>query len=201
MNVGMQEQVLSPGVQDREPTDLGSQVFQMGCDFQQGLCAGGEQQIVKQTRILQGQHMEFVRHSEHNMEIAGVEEFAFACRQPALAGLCLALGAVPVSARVIGDGLIATAEASIAMPAEGSGATALNSPKGFELLKVKAGSIPIQEAIALRALRCRPPRGWAESFFVCRLKVRLMFAVRHLGERNVRTRRVTRRPRPRIRRN
>jgi hypothetical protein len=35
VNVGMQEQVLSLGVQDREHTDLSSQVFRIGCDFQQ----------------------------------------------------------------------------------------------------------------------------------------------------------------------
>jgi hypothetical protein len=45
----MQEQVLTPGMQDADDTDLSSQVFRMGCDVQQGLCAGGEQQIVKQT--------------------------------------------------------------------------------------------------------------------------------------------------------
>jgi len=37
------------------------------------------------------------------------------------------------------------------MAAEGSGATARNGTKGFELLKAKARSIPIQEAIAVRA--------------------------------------------------
>jgi hypothetical protein len=37
------------------------------------------------------------------------------------------------------------------MPAQGSCAAALNGTKGFELLKVKARSIPIQEAIALHA--------------------------------------------------
>jgi hypothetical protein len=36
------------------------------------------------------------------------------------------------------------------MPAEGSSATALNSTESFELLKVKARSIPIEKAIALR---------------------------------------------------
>jgi hypothetical protein len=36
------------------------------------------------------------------------------------------------------------------MPAQGSSATALNGTKGFELLKVKARSIPLQEAIAMR---------------------------------------------------
>ena len=97
VNVGMQEQVLSPGVQDADHADLGSQVFRIGCDLQQGLCAGGEQQIVKQTRVLQGQHIEFVRHGEHDMEVAGGQEFALAGRQPALARLRLTLGAVPIS--------------------------------------------------------------------------------------------------------
>ena len=138
-------------MQDGDHTDLGSQVFRIGCDFQQGLCAGSEQQIVKQTRVFQSQHIEFVRYGEHDMEIAGVEEFAFPCCQPALAGLCLTLGAVPISTRVVGDGLITATRASIAMSAEGSCAAALNGTKGFELLKVKARSIPIQEAIALRA--------------------------------------------------
>jgi len=40
-----------------------------------------------------------VRQGEHDMEIAGVEEFAFACHQPPLAGLRLTLGAVPISTR------------------------------------------------------------------------------------------------------
>ena len=51
VNVGMQEQVLSPGVQDGDDADLGSQVFRIGCDFEQSLRAGGEQQIVKQAWI------------------------------------------------------------------------------------------------------------------------------------------------------
>ena len=101
VNVGMQEQVLPPGMQNADDTNLSSQVFRIGCDFQQGLCAGGEQQIVKQTRVFQGQHIEFVGHGEHDMEIAGSQEFELACRQPALAGLGLTLGAVPISARVV----------------------------------------------------------------------------------------------------
>jgi hypothetical protein len=35
------------------------------------------------------------------------------------------------------------------MPAESGSAAALNGTKGFELLIIKARSIPIQEAIAL----------------------------------------------------
>jgi hypothetical protein len=61
------------------------------------------------------------------------------------------LGAVPVATRVVGDGLITATRASIAMPAQGGSAATLNGTKGFELLKAKARSIPIQKAIALRA--------------------------------------------------
>ncbi len=71
VNVGMQEQVLSPGVQDADDADLGAQVFAVEGDLQQGLSAGGEQQVVEQTRIFQSQDVEFMRHSEHDMEVTG----------------------------------------------------------------------------------------------------------------------------------
>ena len=72
MNMWMQEQVLSPGVQNGDHADLSSQVFRIGGDLQQGLCTGGEQQVVKQTRVFQGEHVEFVRDGEHNVEVARV---------------------------------------------------------------------------------------------------------------------------------
>ena len=76
----------------------------------------------------------------------------------------------PHKARVVGDGLISAPLASVAMPAEGSGAAALNGPKGFELLKAKARPIPIQEAITMRTQNVGTPRGWAESFLFFSLK-------------------------------
>ncbi len=98
MNVGMQQQVLPPGVQNADHADLCSQVLGIGRDLPQGLRTGSEQQVVEQTRVVQGQHIEFMRHSEHHMEVAGGQEFSFAGRQPTLACLGLALGAVPISA-------------------------------------------------------------------------------------------------------
>ena len=147
----MQEQVLSPGVQDGDHTDLGSQVFRIRCDGEQSWCAGREQQIVKQARVLQSQHIQLVRYGEDKVEIAGVEEFPFPCRQPTLASLRLTLGSMAIATRVVGDGLITATRASIAMPAQGSCAAAWNGTKGFELLKIKARSIALQEAITLHA--------------------------------------------------
>jgi hypothetical protein len=90
-------------------------------------------------------------HGEHDMEIAGGQKFAFPCRQPALSCLRLALGAMPVSARVVGDGLITATLAGIAMPAEGGGAAALNGAKGLELLEIQARSIAVEKTLALGA--------------------------------------------------
>src|SRR5271169_975422 len=143
VNVGMQEQVLSPGVQDADHADLSAQVFAIDSDLEQSLSAGGEQQVVEQTRVFQGQHVEFVGHGEHDMEITGGQEFSLAGRHPALAR---------------------------------SGATAQNGTKRFELLKAKAGSIAIQEAIALHAKDVGHLEGGPSHFSFFRLKLRLMFS-------------------------
>ena len=61
VNMGMQEQVLPPGVQDGDHSDLGPEVLGIGCDFQQRLRGGREQQIVKQARVLHSQDIQLVR--------------------------------------------------------------------------------------------------------------------------------------------
>ena len=151
MNVRMQQQVLPPSVESANHADLGSQVFGIGRDLQQSLRAGSEQQVVEQTRVVQGQHIEFMGQREHHMEVAGGQEFSLAGRQPTLARLGLTLGTVPIPARVVRDGLMSTAQAGIPVATQCCGAAALNGTKRFELLEVKAGSIPVQEAIALSA--------------------------------------------------
>jgi hypothetical protein len=60
--------------------------------------------------------------------------------------------------------------AGIAMTAQSSGAAAPNGPKRFELLEVKAGSIPIQEAIAQQAeVLTKKNRSAATRLWVCTL--------------------------------
>ena len=47
MEMRMQAQVLSPGVQNAEEADPGSEMPGVGCDFKHGLGAGAEEQIVE----------------------------------------------------------------------------------------------------------------------------------------------------------
>ena len=56
------------------------------------------------------------------------------------------------------------------MAAQSRGATAQNGTKGFELLKAKAGSIPVQEAIAVRAKDVGHLEGGPSHFFVFSFK-------------------------------
>jgi hypothetical protein len=53
MQVGMMLQVLSPGVQDTEQSDIGSQVLRVASDFEQRCGSGVKEQVVKQSLVLQ----------------------------------------------------------------------------------------------------------------------------------------------------
>ena len=81
-----------PQVENANHADLCSQVFGIGRDLQQGLRAGSEQQVVEQTCVVQGQHIEFMGHREHHMEVAGGQGVLAVGRQPTLARLGLTLG-------------------------------------------------------------------------------------------------------------
>jgi hypothetical protein len=149
--MGMQQKILPPGVQHADHPNLRAQMLGIGSHFQQGLSASGEQQIVEQTRVVQGEHIQLVGYGEHNMEVVRGQKFSFSCRQPALACLRLALGAISISARVIGDLLASTLRTHVYMTTQCCRAASLNSTKRFALLKIEAGSIAIQEVVALRA--------------------------------------------------
>src|SRR5271156_1819676 len=91
----MQSQVLSPGVQNAEEADLGSEVLWVGRNFEHGLSAGAEEQIVEQPRIALTERVQLVGQGKDDMEAGYAEQVLFAPCEPALARLGLALGTVP----------------------------------------------------------------------------------------------------------
>jgi len=54
MHMGMSEQRLPPGVQNRKKSDLGAEVFGISGDLQKGLGRSPKQQAVNQSLIVQG---------------------------------------------------------------------------------------------------------------------------------------------------
>ena len=55
MDMRMDLQILSPGVQDAEKSDLRAQVLWIGCDLQQRCGAGAEQKVIDDFLVLQSQ--------------------------------------------------------------------------------------------------------------------------------------------------
>lgn len=117
MDVRMQK-ILTPGVENADNADLGAKVLGIGRDLQCGRGTRGKQQIVKAAGIVERQHVEFVRHGQDDMEVAGRQELSIPRGKPAFARLRLTLGTVPVAAGIIRDGLMTASGTSIEMTTE-----------------------------------------------------------------------------------
>jgi hypothetical protein len=96
--VWMSLEVLSPGMEHAEESDVRSQMLGIARKFEQRSGAGAEEQIVEQPLVLEDQSAEFVRQSEDDVEVRHRQQFSRARRQPFCAHVALALGAVPISA-------------------------------------------------------------------------------------------------------
>src|SRR3954454_11138420 len=101
----MKEQVLTPGMQNAEEANLGSQVLRVRSDFKHRGGARTKQQVVKQRLVPLAKRIQFMWECENNVEIRHAEHFPLTGGEPALARLGLALRAVPVTTGVIRDGL------------------------------------------------------------------------------------------------
>ena len=93
--------------------------FGIGGDFDEGLGDRSEQQVVEFDFVLPDESGQFMRQTEHHMEVAGRQEFPLSGGDPTLARLSLTLGTMAIPARVKGDGPVAAAtRAHVDMTAE-----------------------------------------------------------------------------------
>src|SRR5712692_401795 len=104
VDMGMMLQALIPGMEHAEEADLGAKVPGIAGDLLQSCSAGVKQQVVDQPFILQCQRSQFPRQGEDDVRVAGGQQLPFPRLKPALAGVALTLGAVPVATRVVRDG-------------------------------------------------------------------------------------------------
>src|SRR5215467_13297348 len=84
MDVRVKQQILAPGVQDREESDLRSQMFGIGSDLDQRLRNGAEQQVVEFDGILPNQRVEQMRQREHDVKVASRQQFFLPSLNPSL---------------------------------------------------------------------------------------------------------------------
>ena len=88
---------LSPGMEHAEKADSGTEAIRIAGDFNEGLCAGPEQEIVNDLLVLQCQGTEFVRQGEDNMRVRHRQQITRPCLDPAVSCIGLTPRAVPVT--------------------------------------------------------------------------------------------------------
>jgi len=96
--VRMMVKVLSPSMEHAKKPDVCTQMFRVAGEFEQRRCTSSEQQIVKQSLVLQGESGEFVRQREDDVKVRDGQQLSPTLGEPAGAGVPLTSGAVPVTA-------------------------------------------------------------------------------------------------------
>jgi len=141
-------QVLSPGMQHAEHPNVGTQMLRVASELEERRGTGAKEQVVEQPLVLQHECRELMRQREDDVEVGHRQQLAGARGQPSGACVALALGAVPVAARVIGDGLMSAAGASIAMTTQRCRAATDDSVHHLAVLGGEMRSVPFTKAAA-----------------------------------------------------
>ena len=118
MDVRMMVQVLAPGVEHGEEADLGAEMLGIGGDGAQRLGCRPEQDGVDRLLVLEGDLGDRGRQREHDVEVRHRQQLGLPRRQPVGAGQALALRAMPVAARVVGERIEPAVGAALDMAAE-----------------------------------------------------------------------------------
>ena len=111
-------EVLAPAVQDGSDADVGAEVLGVGRDGGVRLGCGRKQQSIDLGLVLVGDRADCGRQREHHVEVRHRQQFGFARRKPRLGGRPLALGAVPVAARIICDACVGAVLTALDMAAQ-----------------------------------------------------------------------------------
>ena len=155
----------APGVQDREDTDAGAEVFGIGRDGEHGLGRSLEQDTVDCGLVLVGDIGDLSRQREHDVEVGHRQELSLALGQPLARGRSLALRTVPIATGVVAD-LRVTARLVLTaydMAAELCRAAVLDRRHHLELLKADMAGIGLTpcRSVAAEDIYCL----LSQSFF------------------------------------
>src|ERR1700720_2940321 len=96
-------QVLSPGMQDGEETEFGSQMPAIAGKGEQGLSGDAKKQIAELLLVVEHQFGDGFWNSEDHVKILDWQQFALPAFQPLGARQGLAFGTMPVAAGVVAD--------------------------------------------------------------------------------------------------
>src|SRR6266852_3084292 len=103
MDMGMKPELLVPGVQHTEETNLCTEVSGIASDFEKSFRAGTKQENVDHLFVLQHHWGQVAGEREDHVQVARGEQFSSTCGNPPFASSDLTLWAMAITAAVIRD--------------------------------------------------------------------------------------------------
>jgi hypothetical protein len=135
VNMGMKQQILSPVVQDREKTDVRTEMARIGGNGLKRCGAGGEQDFIQQPLVSQNEVVELFRDGENHMVIIDRQQFSLPAFHPLRPGQVLAFRTMTVTAGVAGVSFFGAVAAFLPMAPERGGTTRFDGLHQSELMK------------------------------------------------------------------
>ena len=113
MQMGVEVEILVPGVKDCREADLGPQALIVPGKLQEGAGSGCEEEIEDEFLVAQGQRVEFVGQGYHQVKVVSWQESFPTFCQPLCLLEALALRTVAIAAGVIRDRQVTAAMVTI----------------------------------------------------------------------------------------
>ncbi len=143
MHVGMMRERRSPGVQHQGRADLGTQMLRVGGDGQQSLGSNVEQQAIDHGLVLVGDVGDRRRQREHHVVVLHRQQISLTGLEPAPRGTGLALRAMAIAARVVGDLDLRAALAAQHMPTQRRATALLDGRHDLELTQAQVRALSL----------------------------------------------------------
>jgi len=103
VHMGMVHEGLAPGVKDGEEPEAGTEMAGVGGDLLKRPGCGAQQQVVDDLLVLERERRQALWDCEHHVGVRHRQHLRLACCEPERLGTALALRAVAVATRVVGD--------------------------------------------------------------------------------------------------
>ena len=134
MQMRMMPQGLAPGVQYGQEANVCPQMTPVRGDGQQCFGHGAEEHAINQARILKRQCGQFLRQGENDVAIRDRQKLGRPCLQSLVSRCGLALRAMPISTRVVRDGLMRAVITLLHVSAQRGGAACADVSEGSQLM-------------------------------------------------------------------
>ena len=149
------EQVLSPGMEYGEETDLGAQVLRIGGNGAEGLSRRPEKQMVNLALVLESNGGDRLGQGKDHVEILDRQQFGTTVFEPLCPCQGLAFGTMPIATRIVGVARVTTAIAFFQVPAERRGPASFDGVHDATLREREcaAARMPVGGAVATKDVR------------------------------------------------